>query len=351
MKVNRKSGGTMSHSKTIIKIQNLNKTYRNKTNCVTALDGINLEIKEGEIFGIIGLSGAGKSTLVRCINYLEKPTAGSVIVDGSDLGLMSQKQLNEARQSIGMIFQQFNLMMQRNVLKNVCFPLEIAGTPQKIAKQKAFELLEMVGLKEKAYAYPAQLSGGQKQRVAIARAIANDPKVLLCDEATSALDPTTTKSILSLLKQINKDLGITIVVITHEMDVIEEICDKVAIVDKSRIAEVGDVSEIFENPKTAIAQKLILPGKAALCTFDSCPSNKKYRIIFDGNSAFEPIISGLVLNCQAPVNILHADTRTIEGKAIGQMIVQLPNENGLANKMLEFLDEHHIAYEEVTNHV
>ena len=232
----------------IVRIRSLNKTFTGRAGKVTALDGIDLDIRRGEIFGIIGLSGAGKSTLVRCINFLEKPTAGTVTVDGQELGSLSKKQLLEERRSMGMIFQQFNLLQQRTALQNICFPLEIAGTSKADAEKRAKELLEIVGLSDRAGNYPSQLSGGQQQRVAIARALATNPKILLCDEATSALDPTTTRSILALLKEINRTLGITIIVITHEMAVIEEICQRVAIIDSSRIAEVGAVDDVFRSP-------------------------------------------------------------------------------------------------------
>ena len=245
----------------IICLEGLGKQFQTTNGTVTALDDINLEILQGEIFGIIGLSGAGKSTLVRCINYLETPTAGRVIFEGQNLSMMKEAEIRKARQSMGMIFQQFNLLAQRNVLQNVCFPMEIAGVPKAEAKIRAAELLKLVGLEERMKAYPAQLSGGQKQRVAIARAMSTNPKVLLCDEATSALDPNTTKSILELLKKINRELGITVIVITHEMAVIESICDRVAIIDHSHIAESGKVSEIFSGPKSEIGRQLIRQGR------------------------------------------------------------------------------------------
>ena len=241
----------------IITIRGLNKTFGSGDTAVTALSGIDLTIYEGEIFGIIGLSGAGKSTLVRCMNHLEKPTDGSVVIAGQALEKLQPGELLAARRNMGMIFQQFNLLMQKNAIQNICFPLEIAGVPKAQAVKRARELLEVVELQDKEKAYPAQLSGGQKQRVAIARALAANPKVLLCDEATSALDPTTTRSILDLLKDINQKFGITIVVITHEMSVIEEICDRVAIIDNSRIAEIGSVEDIFMRPKTEIARRLL----------------------------------------------------------------------------------------------
>ena len=244
----------------IIQLNNVSKTFNSKTGTVEAVKNINLNIEKGDIFGIIGLSGAGKSTLVRCLNLLEKPTEGQVLIHGKDLMKLSDKELRKTRQNIGMIFQHFNLLMQRNVIDNVCFPMEIAGIKKKEARKKALEYLRTVGLEDKAKAYPAQLSGGQKQRVAIARVLASDPEILLCDEATSALDPQTTKSILDLLKDINQKYGITIVVITHSMSVIKEICNQVAVLDHGELAEVETVEELFDNPKTEIARKLVLIG-------------------------------------------------------------------------------------------
>ena len=315
----------------IVRIQGLNKTFRGRAGTVVALNGIDLDIYRGEIFGIIGLSGAGKSTLVRCINFLEKPTEGTVTVDGQELGRLSKKQLLEARRSMGMI----------------CFPLEIAGTSKADAEKRARELLEIVGLSDRADNYPSQLSGGQQQRVAIARALASNPKILLCDEATSALDPTTTRSILALLKEINKTLGITIIVITHEMAVIEEICQRVAIIDSSRIAEVGTVDEVFTRPKSAMAKQLIYPdGKR-----NSLATGKRYcRIVFDGNSSFEPVVSNMVLECKAPVNIMFADTKNMDGKAYGQMILQLPEDERAAKRALAYLETQNVHAEEVADY-
>ena len=251
-------------SESIIQIQHLTKTFGEGDTAVHALEDINLDIKQGEIFGIIGLSGAGKSTLVRCINLLERPTSGTVIVDGKEMTALSEKELRLARRDVTMIFQSFNLLMQRTCLKNVCFPMEISGVPAAQARKRAAELLELVGLADKADAYPSQLSGGQKQRVAIARALATDPKVLLCDEATSALDPTTTASILELLKDLNAKLGVTVVVITHQMSVIEEICSRVAILDGGVVAEQGSVEDIFSHPTTDAARRLVYPGGASV---------------------------------------------------------------------------------------
>ena len=336
------------NQKPIIELRGLGKIFESNNNVVKALEDINLTIYQGEIFGIIGLSGAGKSTLVRCINFLEEPTSGSVIFDGADLGRLNKMDLLKARQSMGMIFQQFNLLMQRNTIQNICFPLEIAGISKKNAKIRAQELLEIVGLTDKANAYPAQLSGGQKQRVAIARALATSPKVLLCDEATSALDPTTTRSILNLLKEINQKLGITIIVITHEMTVIEEICNRVAIIDQSHIAEIGEVQEVFVRPKSKIARQLVFSGDNHI---DNFVGEYKCRIIFNGRTSFEPVISNMVLECKTSVNILFADTKDINGKAFGQMIIQLPNDVTARGRIMNYLDTNRIPYEEVSDYV
>ena len=278
----------------MIELQHVGKSYINGNNRVDAIDDINLTIEDGEIFGIIGLSGAGKSTLVRCINFLERPTEGKILFDGVDIGSLSNRELLKTRQSMSMIFQGFNLLEQRTALKNICFPMEIAGVPRAEAKEKALELLETVGLSDKANAYPSQLSGGQKQRIAIARALATDPKVLLCDEATSALDPNTTRAILDLLRDINRKLGVTIIVITHEMRVIEQICSKVAVLDASHIAEVGYVRDIFANPQSQIARELLFAGAQKT---PQAIQGQKLRIVFNGEDAGLPVISNLVLEC------------------------------------------------------
>lgn len=327
----------------MIDINHIGKTFQTSHGDLEVLKDINLQIKDGEIFGIIGLSGAGKSTLVRCINYLEKPTTGSVTLDDKTLGQLKPKELLKTRQSIGMIFQGFNLLAQRSALKNVCFPLEIAGIPKGKAQQRAVELLDLVGLADKADTYPNQLSGGQKQRVAIARALATSPKVLLCDEATSALDPNTTRSILELLQNINKALGVTIIIVTHEMQVIQQICHRVAVIDHSRIVETGEVSKIFLNPQSEIAKQLILPrGKE----IPYVSGKRCLRIVFDGNSAFEPIISNLVSECQTAVNILFANTKCIEGRAFGEMVLQLPEEPSFIARILAYFDVKKIHYRE-----
>jgi len=338
----------MDNTNPIIKINNLDKVFTGSNGQVQALEDVNLEIFPGEIFGIIGLSGAGKSTLVRCMNYLERPTVGSVQIDGMDLGSLSQKELGIARRNMGMIFQQFNLLMQRNSLDNVCFPLQLTGMPKKEARMKAKELLVKVGLEDKFKAYPAQLSGGQKQRVAIARALATNPKILLCDEATSALDPTTTISILELLRELNGEMGLTIVIITHEMSVVERICNRVAIIDNSKICEMGPVSEVFANPKSKPARRLVFHNRE-----DNVPFGQEncYRIIFDGRSSFEPVIANVVMECGCPINILYADTRNIDGSAYGQMVIQLPEDQLTTNRVLNYLKNKGITYEKVEDFI
>jgi D-methionine transport system ATP-binding protein len=332
----------------IIRLENVSKTFEAKNGKVEAVRNINLEIEKGDIYGIIGLSGAGKSTLVRCLNLLERPTEGSVWVNDKNLMELSERELRMARRDIGMIFQHFNLLMQRNVMDNVCFPMEIAGIKRSEAKKKAMEYLEIVGLEQKAKSYPAQLSGGQKQRVAIARVLASDPKILLCDEATSALDPQTTKSILNLLKDINKKYGITIVVITHEMSVIQEICNKVAVLELGTMVEHGTVEELFRSPKTEAAKRLVYSGTTYV---ESMTSGRKVRVTFEGNSSFEPIIGNIILECKTPVNILFADTRNVNGKAMGEMILQLPDSDEIAEKMISYFKGKNLGVKELTEDV
>ena len=327
----------------MIELKHLSKTYRTQEKEIVALEDINLTINDGEIFGIIGLSGAGKSTLVRCINLLEEPTDGQVIIDGKSVTELSRKDLLKLRQSIGMIFQGFNLLAQRSVLNNVCYPLEIAGVGRKEAKARAMELLHMVGLADRANSYPSQLSGGQKQRVAIARALATSPKYLLCDEATSALDPNTTRSILELLREINNSLGVTIVVITHEMKVIDQICDRVAVIDHSRIAEEGKVSEVFTNPRSQIARDLIIPRERTVL---DTTGGRRLRLTFEGDYSNAPVISEMVLEGQAPVNILFADTKEFEGVIHGQMIIELPKDQHQADKIIVWLRNSQVKWRE-----
>lgn len=327
----------------MIELKSLSKVYNGSAGEVVAIKDINLTIEDGDIFGIIGLSGAGKSTLIRCVNLLEKPTSGQVIFDGTDLGAISKKELLKQRQKMSMIFQNFNLLSQRTALDNICYPLEIAGVSKKEARARAKELLKVVGLEDKAKAYPVQLSGGQKQRVAIARALATNPSVLLCDEATSALDPNTTAQILSLLKEINEKMGVTIIVITHEMKVIEQICNKVAVIDKSRIVEEGPVKEVFTSPKSQIAKQLILPKNEGV---PEAEGFRCLRLVFDGTSAFEPIISSLSRDLDINVNILGANTKNIEGVAYGQMLIQLPEDKEMEEKIKNFLDSKNVKYKE-----
>ncbi|WP_346026449.1 methionine ABC transporter ATP-binding protein [Beduinella massiliensis] len=333
-----------SLSPIMIEIQGVRKVYPSQAGDVIALDGIDLSIHKGDIYGIIGMSGAGKSTLIRCINRLDAPTEGRILIDGENILTMNEKELRKMRRTVAMIFQQFNLLMQRTVLRNVCFPMEISGVPKAQAQKRAKELLEIVGLAEKADAYPAQLSGGQRQRVAIARALATDPKVLLCDEATSALDPMTTQAILSLLQDINKRLGITIVIITHEMAVIRQVCTRVAIIDGGRIAEKGNVREVFANPRTAAAKRLFRTTSEE----ELPPGKRCLRLIFDDNRTYEPVIAGMILACGVPVNILSANIQSVAGQQRGQMLVELPTDEDGAKRAVEYLKGQQITLEEVS---
>ena len=332
----------------MIQVENLCKRFNTKGGTVEAAKNISFSIEKGEIFGIIGLSGAGKSTLVRCLNLLERPTSGTVRVNGKNLTELTEKELRKERQKIGMIFQHFNLLMQRTALDNVCFPMEIAGIKKAEARKKALEYLRIVGLEEKALSYPSQLSGGQKQRVAIARVLASDPQILLCDEATSALDPQTTKAILELIKEINRDYGITVVVITHELSVVQEICDKVAVLERGALAETGTVEELFRNPKTDEAKKLVFSGRTQI---QEMKGKRLVRVTFQEKSSFEPVIANLVLTYRTPVNILYADTKNINGQAQGEMILQLPEIEEVANKMIQYLRDINMGVEEVSSDV
>ena len=343
-----------------IVIENLYKSFETKDGTVEALKNVNLSIESGDIYGIIGMSGAGKSTLVRCINFLEVPTKGRVLINGKSLGDYTSRELRKQREDIGMIFQHFNLLMQKNVLENVCFPLYIQGKSKKDARKRAKELLEIVGLGDRTGAFPAQLSGGQKQRVAIARALASDPKILLCDEATSALDPQTTSSILALLKDINERFNITIVIITHQMSVVREICSHVAIVKGGEVAEQGTVEEIFTHPKTAVARELLKNdvgddgeekrGKTA-GSKELIKSGEKIRIVFSENSAFEPVIANLILNFNEPVNILKADTKNVGGVAKGEMILEFAPDCTKNKEMKQYLLDRGLEIEEVSEYV
>ena len=332
----------------LIELNHLTKTFKGKTQTVDALKDINLQIEQGDIFGIIGMSGAGKSTLVRCINFLERPTSGSVVIDGKDLASLTPKELRQLRQQVSMIFQHFNLLSQRDVRGNIAFAMEIAGMKRPQIEKRIDELLEIVGLTDRQHNYPSQLSGGQQQRVAIARALATNPKIILCDEATSALDPTTTTSILNLLREINRKMGITIVIITHEMSVVESTCTHVAIIDDGRLAECGTVESVFSQPKSAAAKKLIFRTTGA----DSgAMGERMIRIVFEGSSADEPTISDLAMQCHVAVNIRYADTREVSGKLFGQMILQLPEDHLQQEKAIYFLQNKGLRVEEVTNRV
>lgn len=324
----------------MIRIEGLKKVYGS----VTALRDINLSVAKGDIHGIIGMSGAGKSTLIRCINLLDRPTGGKIWIDGTDVTVLNDRDLRNMRRTVGMIFQQFNLLMQRNVIKNVCFPMEIAGVPKAEAMKRAEELLDIVSLGDKKYAYPAQLSGGQRQRVAIARALATNPKVLMCDEATSALDPMTTQSILRLVQDINKRLGITVLVITHEMEVIRQICNNVSIIDEGVIAESGAVSEIFSNPRSETGKRLF---RGVLKSELSAATGRLIRVVFDGSNAYEPVLSRMILECGAPVSVLSAQLETVSGESKGQMVLRLPEDGATAEKAMRVLLEKGVRVEEV----
>ncbi|MBE5999524.1 MAG: ATP-binding cassette domain-containing protein [Eubacteriales bacterium] len=360
----------------LVEVKNVRKVFATRDGEVEALSGINLQVEAGDIYGIIGMSGAGKSTLVRCLNYLEVPTEGQVLIDGQDLRDLSPKDLRKLRSNIGMIFQGFNLLMQKSVIDNICFPMLIQGQKKDQAVQRARELLRTVDLAEKENAFPAQLSGGQKQRVAIARALACRPRILLCDEATSALDPQTTASILALLKKINMETGITIIIITHQMSVVREICRHVAIIEKGHLVENGTVEEIFTHPKSSAARRMIIEGKdpdelgepepdrasgaekgpssdrgtaAAGRPASTDPSGaevpllhekRRIRIVYSKNSSFEPVIGNMVLRFGTPVNILRADTRDVAGVARGEMILGLPDDPALQEQMIGYLLEH-----------
>lgn len=330
----------------MIELINVTKTFHTDHDSVEAVSDVSLKVEKGDIYGIIGLSGAGKSTLVRCMNFLEIPTSGDVKFKGVSLASLSKKELLETRRSIAMIFQNFNLLAQRTALANVCYPMEISGVPKKKAVERAKELLKIVGLEDRMNNYPAQLSGGQKQRVAIARALATDPEVLLCDEATSALDPNTTTQILELLKKINSELGVTIVVITHEMKVVERICNKVAVLDHGTVAEMGLVKDIFIAPKSAVAKDLILP-KGAAARF--APTGPLVRIVFDGQTSNEPVISNLSLECRVSVNIIGADTKELDGRAYGQMLLRLPENEASVERIFAYLDSHKVKYEKISD--
>lgn len=321
----------------MIEIKNLSKSFATTDGVVDALHDVSLTIRDGDIYGIIGMSGAGKSTLVRCINMLERPTEGCVVINGDDIGELKPSALRELRRSVSMIFQGFNLLMQRTCLKNICFPMELAGVKKADAVKRAKELLEIVGLPNKANAYPAQLSGGQKQRIAIARALASDPKVLLCDEATSALDPQTTHSILELIREINEKTGITVVIITHQMSVVEEICNRVAILDDGRVAEEGEVSAIFSRPQSAAARKLVFPDSEPVGV-EFHGGERRIRVVFNGAVATNaPLITRMAIDTQIAANILSASTKCIGNKMYGNMLLGVSGEETTVQAAIDYL--------------
>lgn len=328
----------------LIQIRELSKVYSTPEGEVVALDRVSLDVRKGEIYGVIGMSGAGKSTLIRCINRLDVPTGGEVLYRGQDVLKMSRPDLLKLRRKVSMIFQQFNLLMQRTVGENVRYPLEIAGLPRREADKRVMELLEIVGLQDRAKAYPAQLSGGQRQRVAIARALASQPEVLLSDEATSALDPMTTQAILNLLKDINRRLGITVILITHEMAVIRQICDRVTILDGGRIAEEGTVDEVFMHTRSEAGRSLF--GNAPQVPEEE-PQGPAIRLVFDGSSVDRPIIATAVKELGIMINILSADMKQIGGKTYGQMLIRMPDDEETSRKLADFLTQENIAFKEV----
>lgn len=322
----------------MIEIKNVSKTFKVDGKDFEALKNVSLKINDGDIYGIIGMSGAGKSTLVRCINMLESPTSGDIVIDGKSMTSLSPSELRKERSKIAMIFQSFNLLMQKNVLKNISFPLELAGVKRADARKKALELLELVGLPDKANAYPAQLSGGQQQRVAIARALATDPKILLCDEATSALDPKTTKSILNLIKEINQKYNITVVIITHAMSVVEEVCNKVAIISDGVVAEEGEVVQVFAHPQSEVAKHLVNPdyeeNQVNLSAY-----KKVIRIVLNGaNIVGMPLISKLSLDLNILVNLVSVSTKELNGVLYGNITIGVDSDETLL-KIRKYLAE------------
>ncbi len=326
----------------VFRLDRVSKKYINDGREFLALKDVSLSISEGEIFGIIGMSGAGKSTLVRTLNRLEDVTSGTISFYGQDLGSLNARDVRKVRRNIAMIFQSFNLLQQRSVLSNVMQPLRIAGVRGNERKKKALEMLRVVGLEDKKDEYPSRLSGGQRQRVAIARALASEPKVLLCDEATSALDPKMTSEILDLLKDINRTRKLTIVIITHEMSVVEKICDRVAIIDSGMLAEAGQVKKIFADPQSEAARKLVFPSNP----FDpSKKDSRLIRLVFDGLSAGRPFIAELVEKTGHKVNILSANTRSVGGIGYGQMVLELPK--GEEEQIIGFFKDGGLSVQEV----
>lgn len=337
----------------MIEIKNLSKVYSTSGKDVVALKDINLTISDGEIYGIMGLSGAGKSSLIRCINMLEKPTSGSILINGVEMTKLKPKELRNMRKKIGMIFQHFNLLMNSTVYENIAFPLKISKVSDSVIKKRVDELLDVVDLKDKKYAYPSQLSGGQKQRVGIARALANNPDIILSDEATSALDPTTTESILNLLKNINKQYGITIVVITHEMSVIRNLCDKVAVLEDGRIIEEGNVIDIFSNPSTETSKRFLKDMIAELppdiLLDDENPNEEILRLSFFGNSSNQPVISHMIKNFDVEVNIISGNIERVQNSQIGNLLIKISGEENSIKDAIKFLENNGLRIEVLKN--
>lgn len=322
----------------MIELKNISKQFSTADGTVEALNDVSISISDGDIFGIIGMSGAGKSTLVRCINMLERPTSGSIVIDGNSIEKLSEKQLRDVRRNITMIFQGFNLLMQKTCLDNVAFPMILEGKNKKEARAKAQELLDTVGLADKAGAYPAQLSGGQQQRVAIARALATNPKVLLCDEATSALDPNTTNQILELIRSINEKMGITVIIITHQMSVVEKICNNVAILCDGQVSEQGPVTEIFAHPKSEAARKLVFPEESADSSDYGNTNERIIRVVFNGADATgSPLIARMAVEKGIEANIVYASTKSIGEKAYGSMLLGIPDNDETVAAAIEYL--------------
>ncbi|TYS18134.1 methionine ABC transporter ATP-binding protein [Rossellomorea vietnamensis] len=338
----------------MIEFKGLTKTYESGDVPVRALDGIDLKINEGEIFGVIGFSGAGKSSLIRCVNWLERPTSGSVIVDGKDLTTLSPKEIRAVKRNIGMIFQHFNLLNSKTVFANVAMPLKLAKVSKEAIKERVTELLDFVGLADKADYYPDQLSGGQKQRVGIARALATRPSILLCDEATSALDPQTTNSILQLLRKVNKEYQITVLIITHEMTVIREICDRVAVIEAGKIIEEGSVFNVFSAPKTTTARNFVstvmndnLPESIKEIVRNNAGAQKIFRINFVGESAGQPLLSKIAKKFDIDTNVLFGNITELQGVPFGNLIVEFIGSESEINRALMYINQEKVAIKEV----
>jgi D-methionine transport system ATP-binding protein len=338
----------------LITLENITKTYTSKKLNVDALKSVNLTVDKGDIFGIIGYSGAGKSTLIRCINLLERPDSGRVLVNGIDLTSLSQRELRRNREKIGMIFQHFNLMSRRNVFHNVAYPLKGKGLSKKDIETKVLKLLELVGIQDKVHSYPSQLSGGQKQRVAIARALANDPEVLLCDEATSALDPQNTRSILNLLKEINEKLNLTVVIITHQMEVIKDVCNKVAVMEDGQVVEEGSLLEIFSNPKTRITREFIAhtlhyDNLDTLISQDFIKEVDQYehtaKISFVGQTTGQAFISKISIDYGIYASILYGNIEILQGVSLGNLIVRFTGSEARIKEAISFLEQNNVKVE------